>query len=340
MAVTEVMEASGALWPEAHTNPRTMAALSLASNRLTGVENVGVPFCMTVEAELMGANIDIGARHIEPRVIDYAINSPADWQQLKSLDAENGRAATCAEAIKILKKQAPDVPLFANLTGPISLAGSLVDPLLFYKALIKDKETANALLEFCAENLIRFGDAMLDAGADLICIADPSATGELIGKTAFREFAIPYLNRITDHFHNRETPVIIHICGNVKTLGKALSELNAEIISIDSLVSIRMLRSLAGDKLTMGNVSTYLQCMSMPTGVPPPGRKESSRVVLAPSFDFATQRIARYGDEINRLLASGEPTAVVCEKIARRASVPESDVLEYINEHPTTSAPG
>ena len=55
MAVMEIMEASQCTWPQAHTDPRMMAKLTLAAGHLAGIENVGVPFCMTVEAEAMGA---------------------------------------------------------------------------------------------------------------------------------------------------------------------------------------------------------------------------------------------------------------------------------------------
>ena len=86
----------------------------------------------------------------------------------------------------------------------------------------------------------------------------------------------------------------------------------------------------------LGNISTYIQCLSMPTGGGSPkdlkGRDDST--------SFSTERMAQFKDEIAQLLAAGEPTAAVCEKIARRANVPESDILGYINEHirrPTAS---
>jgi [methyl-Co(III) methanol-specific corrinoid protein]:coenzyme M methyltransferase len=57
----------------------------------------------------------------------------------------------------------------------------------------------HSLNEICIDNTIRFGEAMIAAGADLICIADPNATGDLLGPKAFAEFCLPFLNRMTDH---------------------------------------------------------------------------------------------------------------------------------------------
>ena len=82
----------------------------------------------------------------------------------------------------------------------------------------------------------------------------------------------------------------------------------------------------------LGNIGTYIQCLGMPVSKGTP-RDTDDRVILAPSVDFSTERIVQYKDEIVRLLDAGEPVATVCEVIARRASAPESDVQDYIDQH-------
>lgn len=259
MAVTELMEAAESSWPEAHSDPEKMARLTLAANRIGGIENTGVPFCMTVEAEAMGAQVDLGSRGNEPRVTEYAIDRLDEIGRLRPIDPGEGRAKVCVDAIRILKKEAPQTPVIANLTGPVSLASSLIDPLIFYKGLITDRQKAHKLMELATENLIRFGDALAEAGADVICIADPSASGEILGKKAFAEFAIPYINILVNYFRKEHgIPSIVHICGDVRCLGNLLSEIASESISVDAMVSISTLKELAPAKVSMGNVSTYL----------------------------------------------------------------------------------
>ena len=178
--------------------------------------------------------------------------------KLLLFDPARGRAEVCCDAVRILKKDYPDIPVVANVTGPVSLATSLMDPLLYYRALRRDKESVHRLNDICVESAILFGDAMVEAGADLICIADPSATGDLLGPQTFAEFCLPYLNRIADHFQNTQnTSVIVHICGDVKGTGKLLPQLTAKVISVDSVVAIKHLKQLAPDKVSMGNVSTF-----------------------------------------------------------------------------------
>ena len=55
MIVEEVMDITGVKWPEAHSDAGMMADLSEGIYTNGGFENFGVPFCMTVEAEAMGA---------------------------------------------------------------------------------------------------------------------------------------------------------------------------------------------------------------------------------------------------------------------------------------------
>ncbi|MBJ6726235.1 uroporphyrinogen decarboxylase family protein [Geomesophilobacter sediminis] len=258
MIVTEVMDRCGCSWPEAHSDAALMARLTAQTSLVAGVENVGVPFCMTVEAEGMGGTVDLGSRENEPRIVAYAMEKLSDLDRITALNPAEGRAKVCVDAVRLLKREVPQLPIVANLTGPVSLATSLVDPLLYYRALRRDPEGARRLTEIATENAIVFGDALIEAGADAVCIADPSATGELIGGKAFADFVLPQLNRMTGHFRSWGIPSIVHICGDVKALGTVLAALEAEAVSVDAMVGIPQLKELACGKVTMGNVSTFL----------------------------------------------------------------------------------
>lgn len=258
MAVVEAMELLKAPWPQVHEDAKLMADLTEGMARLSGIENLGVPFCMTIEAEEMGATVDLGNLTREPHVTRFAMETMAEMDLLAPLDPEKGRAAVCCEAIGLLKERRPDLPILGNLSGPVSLATSLVDPLLYYRAIRREKQLVHDLTDFCTDQAILFGEAMVQAGADMICIADPSATGDLLGPAAFEEFVMPQLNRMTRRFQEElAVPVIVHICGKVKGTGELLQSLAAKVVSVDSVVGLSRLAEMAPDKVTMGNVSTF-----------------------------------------------------------------------------------
>lgn len=260
VAITEVMDATGCHWPEAHNDPALMARLGLGMHDLAGVENLGVPFCLTVEAEAMGAPVDLGSRGVEPRITGYILEDVGGFASLPGIAARPGnRADVVLRAIRDLAVRGKDIPITGNLTGPITLATSLIDPLVFFRALRCDPGAVHGLLGFLAEELSGFGRAQVEAGADVVVVADPTGTGEILGPQAFREFALPYINRVVEGLGDKHAcTTIVHICGRLQPVFRELNELKAGGLSVDSLVSIRALRKQAPGKVLVGNVSTQL----------------------------------------------------------------------------------
>ena len=67
-AIVQVMNLTGNTLPAAHHQGELMAALAGDIHDHTGFENIGIPFCMTVEAEVLGSDIDYGTLACEPKI--------------------------------------------------------------------------------------------------------------------------------------------------------------------------------------------------------------------------------------------------------------------------------
>ncbi|OUN06330.1 hypothetical protein B5G43_09195 [Flavonifractor sp. An92] len=257
MMTAQLMDLAGVYWPEAHQDPAVMAQLAAAAYENGLFDNVGVPFCMTVEAENMGAGVDLGDRYTEPRVTRYAVESVDQWEELHPLDPHQGRANTVLEALSLLHTRCPGAVLMGNLTGPISVASSLVDAARFYKELRKKPENAHKVLDLVTDGLIAFGLAQIEAGAEFITISDPSGTGEILGPKLFAEFALPCLNRLCEALRPRCSGVIIHICGQLQPIYPQLAQLKCSALSADAVVNLAQLRAAIPGMVVMGNVSTF-----------------------------------------------------------------------------------
>ena len=259
MVVTALMEKANIHWPEAHTDPIKMAGLAKAVYDYDCFENYGVPFCMTIEAEQMGAVVDLGSTIHEPHVTDYAIENLSQWEKLAPLDPYGKRAKVVLDAIKILKEHNDCVPIIGNLSGPVSVATSLIEPVVYYKALRRHKDDAHAFMKFVTEGLISFGKAQIEAGADVIAISDPSGTGEILGPRLFDEYVVTYVNQLIDGLHeiNPEVPIIVHICGQMHKVYEELNKIRADAHSFDSIVSIKESKKVLPGKIMIGNVSTF-----------------------------------------------------------------------------------
>jgi MtaA/CmuA family methyltransferase len=255
MVFREIMEKSNCLWPEAHVNADKMADLVYALNEAGGFESYGVPFCMTVEAEAMGAKVNMGNLLCEPHVVDSPLKSSVQVDLLKPLDVNAGRAKVVIDAIKILKAKNTQVPIIGNMTGPVSIAGTLVDMSALLKEFRKKPAETAKLMDFIVGNLIVFGKAQIEAGADAICISEPSGTGEILGPQKFRDYSVKYVNEVLDAL---DVPVkIVHICGALRTVYEIIPEFHCNVFSFDSIVSIAEIKPYIPEKAVMGNVSTH-----------------------------------------------------------------------------------
>jgi len=267
-AIVDVMNKTGHTLPEAHHNDRLMAELSYDVYENTGFENFGIPFCMTVEAEVLGSEINFGSLECEPKIEKEAFSSAAEIQY-RDIDhmLKHGRIESVVQAGYHLSKKYPDVPVIGNLTGPISTTASIVDPMSFLKDLRKDKENAHRAIDYVTNFLIEYAKLMIDNGVDLIYIGDPTATGEILGPKMFEEYAVRYLNKLIDGIHSLNTPVIVHICGNMNTVKNLIPQIKSDAISTDAVVNLKLLKSEFPFLTTMGNLSTYLLQFGTPEKV-------------------------------------------------------------------------
>ncbi len=267
-AIVDVMKRTGHTLPEGHFSSELMAEISRDVHDDTGFENFGIPFCMTVEAEVLGSEIDFGTLACEPKIARECFPSVQSvlFKDIGSmLDA--GRIRTVAAAGERLAKADPDVPVIGSLCGPISTAAAIMDPMQFLKELRKEREQAHRVLEYVSEFLIGFGRILVESGASAICIGDPTATGEILGPKMFADYAVTYLNRVIDGLHATGVPVLVHICGEMRAVKPSIPLLHADAISTDAFVNLRLLKEEYPQLTTMGNVSTFLLELGEPDKV-------------------------------------------------------------------------
>lgn len=242
---------------EAHHQPKIMAELAELVYKEGCFENYGVPFCMTIEAEALGAEVAFGSNVVEPHVTSYKMNSVTEWQSLPEVDHSKGRSAVVLQAIKLLKEKKTSVPIVGNITGPISTASSVMEPVDFYKELRKKNKDAHAYMDMVTNTLVDFALLQIESGADIIAISDPSGTGEILGPKLFEEFAVPYLNRIIEAAAEKGVPTIVHICGQMKNVYKQVDQIRSHALSFDAMVNMKDARNNLPNRCIMGNLSTY-----------------------------------------------------------------------------------
>jgi len=264
MATQSAMGATGCGWPQAHSDAKAMAKLVLATQEETSLECLSVPFCMTVEAEALGCTIDMGKEDVLPHVSSEALRGPVDLASLPGFDPlRSGRCPAVLEAIGILQAANLPYPVIGAVVGPVSLAAMVMEAGQFLRLTRRDPQMAEALVSRMADVTLAFALAQHAAGADCIMIAEPTATGEVLGGEHFSRLARPALCLILRALREAHIPTIMHICGDLRPLIGELQELMRTAggplaISVDAMVSGRTLREGVPSCVAVGNVDAVL----------------------------------------------------------------------------------
>jgi uroporphyrinogen decarboxylase len=110
------------------------------------------------------------------------------------------------------------------------------------------------LCEISLQTALRWADAILDAGASP-SLTDPMLSSTVVSPRQFREFGLPYLERLVRHVHGRGKSVTLHICGKTNPVWSLMADTGADCLSIDNQASLGEAKAAVGKRVRlMGNV--------------------------------------------------------------------------------------
>jgi [methyl-Co(III) methanol-specific corrinoid protein]:coenzyme M methyltransferase len=265
VVTVELMRQSGTRWPDAHHDPELMVRAGAAAHAICGLESVKVPFDMGVEAGALGADIDYGGEATLPKILAPRFTSPEALVVGDDFPSR-GRIPVVLEAIRIARKRyGNSVPVISSVLGPFTIAGCLfgVEPLLLW--LIDEPEQVHAAMQRTARLAGMYIREQFRAGAHVVQVGEPTASGDLISPAQYAEFVAPYhqeLSRATD------LPLITHICGNITRQLPHLASTGFRGISFDVKTDIQAARThLKGKQALIGYVPTGLLLSGSPAEV-------------------------------------------------------------------------
>ncbi|HWQ49387.1 MAG TPA: methylcobamide:CoM methyltransferase MtaA [Methanosarcina sp.] len=254
--IVELMDEVGAAWPEAHTNPELMAKLAIANYELSGLEAVRLPYCLTVLVEAMGCEVNMGTKNRQPSVIEHPYPKSLDGAAIPADLLQRGRIPAVLEAIKIVReKVGPDVPIIGGMEGPVTVASDLVSVKSFMKWSIKKTDLFEQALDLATEAAIAYANAMVEAGADIIAIADPVASPDLMSPDTFRQFL---QSRLQTFSASVNSVTVLHICGKVNAILSDMADCGFEGLSVEEKIgTAKEGKDIIGDRARLvGNVSS------------------------------------------------------------------------------------
>ena len=164
------------------------------------------------------------------------IVEPADVAGLHSPDPATGRRMSDRlAAIRSFRDQVGgEVPIMGWVEGALAEVADLHSMSLTMIDLKKRPAWMTELLEVCVEVGIAFARAQIAAGADIIGLGD--AVCSQISPKLYRQFALPYEQRIFAAVREMGAVGRLHICGNTTHLLNDMAQSGAHIIDLDWMV--------------------------------------------------------------------------------------------------------
>jgi [methyl-Co(III) methanol-specific corrinoid protein]:coenzyme M methyltransferase len=232
-----VLDRFGIPLPAAHYSGVMMAELAAAAYDMAGFDNIGVPLCLTVEAEALGAKVFIGDSTALPRIVAFP-ELPLEEIIAKSLSGllQHGRVPQVLRSIELLSEMRRGIPIIGNIAGPATLVSSLVRPSVMIELVKKDPGFLNRLLEGIVSFLCSYAEAMVEKGATIIMIHEPAArSGSYMGFDLFHN-VLPYFNELSRYAHLGGARVILHVCGGRMDQVRMCREADVDAFSFESEV--------------------------------------------------------------------------------------------------------
>ncbi|MBK7106517.1 MAG: uroporphyrinogen decarboxylase family protein [Ignavibacteriae bacterium] len=165
------------------------------------------------------------------------VKSEFNFDQLKNLQKINieydSRLQSNVETLKLMTKEFPsEIINCAYVTGPYTIAGLLLGA---DEAAISTITNSEKLFKICdlAEIVItKYINLLIDAGAKLICILEPSAV--MLSLEQFERYSSNYVKRIISKFHKSNIDFVYHVCGNSNHLINKMCDSGVNALSLDS----------------------------------------------------------------------------------------------------------
>ncbi|MHC6179908.1 uroporphyrinogen decarboxylase family protein [Clostridium sp. JNZ X4-2] len=207
----QVVLDTGVSFPQVHYHGESMARLARAIRIYNKDMVCMVPFCMTVEAEALGADIKMGDRAMGPRVSNYVVKNIENFKKIKPIDLSEGRINQVLKAVNILSSSGEQTVLAVQ--GPFTVMSSLMDPRIFYKAIRKDKASVDDFMEVIIDSIVSFAEAGIENGAKIISFGDSAGTLDILGPRIYKNYSGRYSYEVLKKLYPKLQDAIVHFCG-------------------------------------------------------------------------------------------------------------------------------
>lgn len=172
--------------------------------------------------------------------------------------AADTRTLGYAKVVELLR-HSTDTNIFKGtyVTGPYTLAALILGAQEAAQSIILEPQGLHALTEYCNGIIKDYARLLIEAGAQIICVLEPSAS--MLGPEHFRDFSGKYVKELAELCSRRGVVSVYHICGNSMHLIENMLKSGVNGLSLDSPDSgmdlLKVMQQVPDDVIVMGNLN-------------------------------------------------------------------------------------
>ncbi len=253
VACRDLMEASGAWFPEAHLNPEAMARLALAGHELAGFDSVMPEYSVHQESAALGSEMDWGAPDMMPDGKTFPHADFSDIVLPKNI-LEKPSLTVVLRALEILRRQVGgQATVIGKVMGPWTMSYHMAGTQNFLMAVGRKKfDQVKKMIYSLAPLTIDFANAQFRAGADVVVMAD-HITGNLVGPQHYRDLLFPLHQEICREIGG---PLILHVCGRTLDRMDLFAQTGIDVYHFESANNVTDALKAVGDRISLtGNIN-------------------------------------------------------------------------------------
>lgn len=290
MPITMMFAAAqtGARYRDYVTDHRVMVEAQIRTADIFGFDHVSGISDPAREAYDLGA--PVAWFDDQPPALMEGESLLSDKEKLASLQVPDplrgGRMHDRVRAMTLFKQRVGDRKVIEGwIEGPGNQGANLRGIHRLMLDFHDDTAFVHDLFAFIVEMAVGFGRAQFEAGADIIGMGDPVAS--LAGPRIYEEFIGPSQKTIIDRLHSSGARVRLHICGSTRRILRGMGQVGADLIDLDSMVSLNEARAAMGSaQILAGNIDPVRTLCSGPPeriseAIAECGRQAGSHYIIA-----------------------------------------------------------
>lgn len=208
-------------------------------------------------AEALGKKFGVGIKYREigaPDLTDHFVHSIEDIAKLDMTDLfKEPVIKTVMDAtLRVKEKIGRQYLVTMTCWGPFTLAARFVGEEAFMKYTFKNPAFVEKMVDFCADLLIKLYEPLVNGGVEVLSIADPTASGDLINPKQMERFAVTPLKKMSDWAKSKNAHTILHICGNTSDRLEQFPRTGCSVIFLDQKVDIAKAKEVLFGKMCFG----------------------------------------------------------------------------------------